>query len=100
MQLYVRDPQATITRPVLELKAFARVEAAAGQRVAVRFTLPTGQLGFYDRSMAYAVEAGQIEVYVGFSAADHTHAGTFVVGADSDRSTSKVFTGAVEVRQL
>lgn len=100
VQLYVRDPQATITRPVLELKAFARVAAAAGQRVAVRFALPTGQLGFYDRSMAYAVEAGQIEVYVGFSAADRTHAGTFVITADPDRPTPKVFSGTAEVRQL
>ncbi|WP_444947634.1 glycoside hydrolase family 3 N-terminal domain-containing protein [Micromonospora ureilytica] len=100
VQLYVRDPQATITRPVLELKAFARVAAAPGQRVSVRFALPTGQLGFYDRSMAYAVEAGQIEVYVGFSAADRTHAGTFVITADPDRPTPKVFSGTAEVRQL
>ncbi|MEU1241320.1 glycoside hydrolase family 3 N-terminal domain-containing protein [Micromonospora parva] len=100
VQLYVRDPQATITRPVLELKAFARVALPAGGRVAVRFALPTGQLGFYDRSMAYAVEAGQIEVYVGFSAADHTHAGTFVITTDPGQPTPKVFTGTAEVRQL
>ncbi|MFJ5597558.1 glycoside hydrolase family 3 N-terminal domain-containing protein [Micromonospora parva] len=100
VQLYVRDPQATITRPVLELKAFARVALPAGGRVAVRFALPTGQLGFYDRRMAYAVEAGQIEVYVGFSAADHTHAGTFVITTDPGQPTPKVFTGTAEVRQL
>ncbi|MEU5962290.1 glycoside hydrolase family 3 N-terminal domain-containing protein [Micromonospora parva] len=100
VQLYVRDPQASITRPVLELKAFARVALPAGGRVAVRFALPTGQLGFYDRSMAYAVEAGQMEVYVGFSAADHTHAGTFVITTDPGQPTPKVFTGTAEVRQL
>ncbi|WFE53443.1 glycoside hydrolase family 3 N-terminal domain-containing protein [Micromonospora sp. WMMD1155] len=101
VQLYVRDPQASVTRPVLELKGFVRVSAAAGQRVAVRFDLPTGQLGFYDRRLDYTVEPGQIEVYVGFSAQDRTLAGRFVISADADRSpTPKVFTGTAEVRGL
>ena len=26
VQLYIRDPQASVTRPVLELKSFVRVE--------------------------------------------------------------------------
>ncbi|WFF00005.1 glycoside hydrolase family 3 N-terminal domain-containing protein [Micromonospora sp. WMMD964] len=101
VQLYVRDPQASVTRPVLELKGFVRVSAAGGQRVAVRFDLPTGQLGFYDRRLDYTVEPGQIEVYVGFSAQDRTLAGRFVISADADRSpTPKVFTGTAEVRGL
>ncbi|WP_170208472.1 glycoside hydrolase family 3 N-terminal domain-containing protein [Micromonospora pisi] len=101
VQLYVRDPQATVTRPVLELKGFARVSAAAGQRVAVRFDLPTGQLGFYDRDMNYTVEPGQIEVYAGFSAHDRTLAGSVVISADADRSpTPKVYTGTAQVRVL
>ena len=35
VQLYVRDPAASVTRPVLELKSFVRVDAARG-RVATR----------------------------------------------------------------
>ncbi len=31
VQLYVRDPQASVTRPVLELKSFVRVELDAGR---------------------------------------------------------------------
>ncbi|MEV4813007.1 glycoside hydrolase family 3 N-terminal domain-containing protein [Micromonospora avicenniae] len=101
VQLYVRDPQATVTRPVLELKGFARVSAAAGQRAAVRFELPTGQLGFYDRDMNYTVEPGEIEVYVGFSAHDRTLAGSFVIHADANRPvTPKAYTGTAEVRHL
>ncbi|MEU7800310.1 glycoside hydrolase family 3 N-terminal domain-containing protein [Micromonospora arborensis] len=101
VQLYVRDPQATVTRPVLELKGFARVSAAAGQRVAVRFDLPTAQLGFYDRAMDYIVEPGQIEVYVGFSSQDRTLAGSFLLSADAERPvTPKVYTGTAEVRDL
>ncbi|MFD0787261.1 glycoside hydrolase family 3 C-terminal domain-containing protein, partial [Micromonospora azadirachtae] len=101
VQLYVRDPQASVTRPVLELKGFARVSAAPGQRVAVRFGLPTGQLGFYDRELHYTVEPGEIEVYVGFSADDRVPAGRFVIRADPDRPvTPKVFAGTTEVRDL
>ncbi|MFI7604435.1 glycoside hydrolase family 3 N-terminal domain-containing protein [Micromonospora sp. NPDC049366] len=101
VQLYVRDPQATVTRPVLELKAFARVSAAAGQRVAVRFDVPTGQLGFYDRHLNYTVEPGLIEVYVGFSSDARALAGSFVIKAGADGApTSKAFSGTAEVREL
>jgi beta-glucosidase len=98
VQLYIRDPQAAVTRPVLELKAFARVSAGPGQRTAVRFHVPTGQLGFYDRDMNYTVETGHIEVYVGFSSDAHTLAGTFTITDDGHRpKVQKVYTGTVSV---
>ncbi|WP_432929413.1 glycoside hydrolase family 3 N-terminal domain-containing protein [Microbispora sp. CA-135349] len=101
VQLYIRDPQATVTRPVLELKGFARVPAGPGQRIALRFHLPTGQLGFYDRNMDYIVEAGHIEVYVGFSSDAHTLAGTFTVVGDARRpNVPKAYTGTVSVREV
>ncbi len=102
VQLYIRDPQATITRPVLELKGFARVSAGAGRRTAIRFHLPTGQLGFYDRDMNYTVETGQIEVYVGFSSDTNTFAGTFTITRDAaDRpKVRKAYTGTVSVGEL
>ncbi len=49
IQLYVRDPIATVTRPVLELKGFVRVRLAAGESRTVTFETPLGQVGFYDR---------------------------------------------------
>ncbi|TLP62498.1 beta-glucosidase [Microbispora tritici] len=98
VQLYIRDPQATVTRPVLELKSFARVAAGPGQRTAVRFDLPTGQLGFYDRDMNYSVETGLIEVYVGFSSDIRTLAGTFTITGDSGRpKVRKAYSGTVTV---
>jgi beta-glucosidase len=98
VQLYIRDPQAAVTRPVLELKSFARVSAGPGERTSVRFHVPTGQLGFYDRDMNYTVETGDIEVYVGFSAGAHTHAGTFTVTGDAHRpKVRKAYTGTVSV---
>ncbi|NEE01880.1 glycoside hydrolase family 3 N-terminal domain-containing protein [Phytoactinopolyspora halotolerans] len=98
VQLYVRDPQASVTRPVLELKSFARVSAAAGERKTVRFQLPTGQLGFYNHDMEYLVEAGAIELHVGFASDALVHAGTATVAAVRDgRPIPPVYTGSVVI---
>jgi len=84
VQLYVRDPVASVTRPVLELKGFARVGLPAGGSARVTFDLPVGQLGFYDRDLEYVVEPGSIEVLVGTSSADLDLAGSFTVVPDPD----------------
>ncbi|MEN3537398.1 glycoside hydrolase family 3 N-terminal domain-containing protein [Microbispora sp. ZYX-F-249] len=101
VQLYIRDPQASVTRPVLELKSFARVSAGPGRRTAVRFRLPTGQLGFYNRNMDYALETGHIEVHVGFSSDALTLAGTFAITGDAGRpEVRKAYTGTVSVVEV
>jgi len=84
VQLYVRDPVASVTRPVLELKGFARVGLPAGGSARVTFGLPVGQLGFYDRDLEYVVEPGSIDVLVGTSSADLDLAGSFTVVPDPD----------------
>ena len=76
VQLYVRDPRASVTRPVLELKGFVRVAVPAGESRAVTFTTPVGQLGFYDRELAYVVEPGELDVFVGTSSTELVRAGT------------------------
>ena len=101
VQLYVRDPVATVTRPVLELKGFARVGLPAGGSRQVTFRLPVGQLGFYDRELKYVVEPGLIEVLVGTSSADLQVAGSFTVEPDPDgRPVVKRFDGTIEVTAL
>jgi beta-glucosidase len=101
VQLYVRDPVASVTRPVLELKGFARVGLQAGGSALVTFDLPSGQLGFYDHDLEYVVEPGWIEVLVGTSAADLVVAGSFTVVPDPDgRPVVKQFDGSVAVIPL
>jgi beta-glucosidase len=101
LQLYIRDRQASVTRPVLELKNFVRVSVEAGEQVAVRFELPTGQLGFYGRDMTYTVEPGSVEVHLGFSSDALVHVGTFtIVDNDEGVDVPKQYTGAVDVRPL
>jgi len=98
VQLYVRDPVASVTRPVLELASFARVGLAPGERRTVTFTTPVGQLGFHDRRLAYVVEPGTLEVFVGTSSVDLVPAGTITVVADpAGRPPRKAFDGAITI---
>ena len=97
LQLYVRDPSASLTRPVLELKSFARVHLPAGASCRVNFQVPVGQLGFYDRDLEYVVEPGSIEVLIGTSSTDLATAGTITVVADPSGPVVKRFDGTTEV---
>jgi beta-glucosidase len=98
VQLYVRRPQASVTRPVLELKGFARVGLEAGDSRTVTFSVPMGQLGFYDRGLAYVVEPGVFEVFLGTSSEDLLPAGSItVVPAPSGLPVVKAFEGAVRI---
>ena len=54
VQLYVRDPVASIARPVLELRGFKRVELGAGQRKRVTFSLTPEQFAFWSRARPMA----------------------------------------------
>lgn len=101
VQLYVRDPEASVTRPVLELKGFVRVELAPGESKLVTFELPTGMLGFLDRSMTHVVEPGRIEVFLGTSSADLAEVGeVLLVDTGDGEATAKRFTGSVTVEPV
>jgi len=85
VQLYVHDVVASVTRPVRELKGFARIALAAGEKKTVTFELAVRQLAFYDRRMAFVVEPGTIAVMVGSSSEDIRATGTFeIVGATTE----------------
>jgi beta-glucosidase len=66
--LFVRDPVASVARPVLELKRFEKLALAAGEARAVRFLLERADLAFPDAALAPVVEPGEFEVHVGLSA--------------------------------
>jgi beta-glucosidase len=99
VQVYIRDPVATVTRPVLELKAFARVHLRAGATKQIVFRIPVGQLGFYDADLSYVVEPGILEVRVGSSSQLLEEAGSFSVHPDPSGPVLKVFGGSYEVIQ-
>jgi beta-glucosidase len=65
VQLYVRDVAGSVTRPVRELKGFARVALKPSQSREVTFTLRPADLAFVHADMSVAPEAGKFEVFVG-----------------------------------
>jgi beta-glucosidase len=67
VQLYVRDPVASVSRPLQELKGFQRVTLRAGERRRVEFTLTGDELGFYGRDMRWIVEPGEFRVRIATS---------------------------------
>jgi beta-glucosidase len=69
VQLYVRDPIASRSRPLRELKGFQKVALKAGEERTVTFALRVQDLGFHDDAGRYLVEPGEFEVFVGTSAA-------------------------------
>ena len=77
VQLYLRDPIASVTRPVQQLRGFARVALAAGGAARVLFRVHADLCSFTGRDLARIVEPGRIEVSVGASSADVRMRGAF-----------------------
>ena len=70
VQLYLRDPVASIARPVKELKGFQRVTLQPGEKKRVEFTIGRNQLAFWNREMRFVVEPGEFVVMVGSNSQD------------------------------
>ncbi|MDT0158126.1 glycoside hydrolase family 3 N-terminal domain-containing protein [Microbacterium sp. ARD32] len=70
VQLYGRDPVASVTRPVAQLLGYARVELAPGESRRVRFDVPATRFAFSDRRLVRVVEPGEVLVW----AASHAEA--------------------------
>lgn len=88
VQLYVRDLHSSVTRPVLELKAFRRVTLAPAERVTVSFEVGPEQLRFWNRDMERVVEPGGFELLVGTSSVDLVAVPLTVRAASGDALSS------------
>ncbi len=67
VQLYVRDDEATVTRPVLELKHFQRVTLQPGEKRTMTFDLKPADLAFWNVAMHRVVEPGTFTISAGNS---------------------------------
>ncbi len=67
VQLYIRQPVASRSKPLRQLKAFDKVMLRAGETRNVRLRLDAAQLGGHDEEGRYKIEPGQIEIYLGGS---------------------------------
>nr|WP_245443907.1 beta-glucosidase BglX [Microvirga sp. KLBC 81] len=67
VQLYIRDPVASRSRPLRQLKAFEKISLNPGETKRVTLRVPVESLGFHLDDGTYLVEAGEIQVFVGGS---------------------------------
>jgi beta-glucosidase len=74
VQLYLRAVVSLPTRPVLELKDFARVALAPGESRTVSFTLTPEKLAALGMAMKPVVQPGDFEILVGRSSVDNLKA--------------------------
>lgn len=71
VQLYVRDAESSVGRPVRELKGFAKVELEAGEEKEVVFTLDKRSFAYYETKIHdWFVESGKFIVEIGASSRD------------------------------
>jgi beta-glucosidase len=70
VQLYIHQKVASVTRPVKELKDFARIPLEPGETKTVSFKLDRSKLAYWNKDMKYGVEAGVVEIMTGANSND------------------------------
>ncbi|HZM06131.1 MAG TPA: glycoside hydrolase family 3 N-terminal domain-containing protein [Candidatus Saccharimonadales bacterium] len=79
VQMYIRDLFSSVTRPIKELKGFAKVSLRAGETKTISLDITPDSLAFYDIAMKYTVEPGEFEIMVGNSSRDQDLQKTILV---------------------
>lgn len=65
VQLYIRDVEGSVTRPVKELKGFEKVFIKAGETKTVEFKITADMLKFYNYDLNFVYEPGDFIVMIG-----------------------------------
>jgi beta-glucosidase len=70
VQLYIRDLVGSVTRPVLELKGFQRIDLKAGKSRTVSFEVGEKELTFWRGDLTWGTEPGEFQVFIGPNSRD------------------------------
>ncbi len=65
VQLYIRDKNASVVRPLRQLKGVRKVNLEAGEEKTVSFKITEEMLRFYDVNMNYTSEKGGFTMWIG-----------------------------------
>lgn len=100
VQVYAHRTRASVTRPLAQLVAYARVELDPGESAEVRLTVPASRLAYSDRAMRRVVEPGEVELRLGPSCAEVDEAVALrLTGATYEVSVDDARVVGVEVRR-
>ena len=67
VQLYISQPVASVTRNVMDLKGFQKVELQPGETKEVTFRITTEELKFFNANLVYDWEPGRFLIRIGGS---------------------------------
>jgi beta-glucosidase len=65
VQLYLKDVEASLPVPQLQLQGFSRIRLAPGEKQTVQFTLTAEQMSFVDDDGQWVLEPGEFKVWLG-----------------------------------
>jgi beta-glucosidase len=80
VQVYIHDDEASVTRPVIELKRFQRVTLQPGERRTITFELAPDDFALWNPDMKKVVEPGTFTIYSGPNSVDLKSAKLTVTG--------------------
>ena len=79
VQLYLRDPVASVARPVLQLRGARKIHLAPGEVREVSFVLGPEDFTLLDAALRRAVEPGDFDILIGASSKDLRLRGTLTI---------------------
>jgi beta-glucosidase len=89
VQMYVRDREASVVRPIQELRGFQKIHLNPGESRTVEFALPARNLAFWDSDKHdWKVEEGGFEIAVASSSVDIRLRGALTVASAPDAAVS------------
>ncbi|CAF4502294.1 unnamed protein product [Rotaria sp. Silwood2] len=65
IQLYISDPEASVTRAVRELKQFKKIFLRSQQQEEISFIITTNDLKFFNTNLDYVWEQGDFIIHIG-----------------------------------
>lgn len=99
VQLYVRDPECSVPRPVKELKGFQKVFCAPGETKTVTFVLNKRSFAYYNVNISdWYAESGAYEILVGASSNDVRQSAA--IQLESTQTVTKVYDEFVTMEEL
>lgn len=70
IQLYIHDKRASVARPVKELKGYEKTMIPIGETKTITFEINESMLRFYTKSMTFASEKGDFDIFVGANSSE------------------------------